>query len=117
MKNTSGLEPRGRAVLVQTYEPERKGGLIAIPDVVQEKTAMIEQRAVVIAIGPSCWHDEPMPRAKVGEKVLIAKFSGYFATGPADGKKYRIVNDRDIFCAITEEMSQNGTQVKDGTNG
>jgi hypothetical protein len=25
------------------------------------------------------------------------------AKGPADGEMYRLVNDRDIFCAITHE--------------
>jgi hypothetical protein len=29
--------------------------------------------------------------------------SGYMATSPIDGKRYRLVNDRDIFCAITKE--------------
>lgn len=107
MNNPSGLEPRGVAVLVKLYEPERKGAQIVIPENVQGRLAMVDNRAVVIAIGPNAWHDEPSPRAKVGEKVLITKFAGFMAKGPKDGEMYRLVNDRDIFCAITEE-SENG---------
>lgn len=103
MENLSGLDPRGVAVLIKTYEPERKGGLIEIPDNVQGRMAMVDNRAVVVAVGPSAWHDEPQPRAKVGDRVLVTKFAGFMAKGPRDGQTYRLVNDRDIFCAITHE--------------
>jgi len=102
MQNESGLAPLGRAVLVKHYEPEKKDSLIEIPDFVQDRTLMVEQRAIVVEIGPACWPDEPA-RAAPGDKVLIAKMSGYMATGPLDGKRYRLVNDRDIFCKITGE--------------
>lgn len=101
-ENKSGLMPLGRAVLVKHYEPERKESAIYIPDNVNDKVLLVEQRAVVLAIGPACWPDEP-PRAKVGDRVLISKMSGYMAVGPADGARYRIVNDRDIFAAIVGE--------------
>lgn len=102
MKNTSGLKPLGRAVLVEHYEPEVKSSIIALPDAVHDRTLMVEQRAVVVEIGPACWPDEPA-RAKPGDRVLISKMSGYMTTGPADGKKYRIINDRDIFAQVVEE--------------
>lgn len=102
MTNQSGLKPLGRAVLVQTYEPERKKGIIAIPENVKERTDMINQRCVVVEVGSAAWSDEPAPRAAAGDRVLVTKFAGYMAKG-ADGKNYRLVNDRDIFCAITHE--------------
>ena len=105
IENTSGLEPLGRAVLVKPYEPEKKEGLIVIPDQVQERTHMIEQRAVVVAIGPAAWEDESVPRAKVGDKVMVAKFAGAMAIGPLDDQKYRFVNDRDIFAKVTGEKA------------
>jgi len=105
-ENRSGLKPLGRAVLVEMYEPERKRGLIELPDNVQERTTMLEQRAVVVEVGPSCWHDEPCARAQAGDKVLVTKFAGYLAKGPMDGRIYRLVNDRDIFCAITQEVAE-----------
>lgn len=108
MKNQSGLEPRGRAVLIKTYEPERHLGVIAIPDHVQQRMEMVEQRATIIDIGPQAWSDEKTPRAAIGEKVLVTKFAGYMTIGPADGQQYRLVNDRDIFAAITAEEVPNG---------
>jgi co-chaperonin GroES (HSP10) len=100
--NTSGLKPLGRAVLLQHYEPERKQGLIVIPESVQERQLMLEQRAIVIDIGEHAWPDEP-PRAKVGDKVLVSRYAGSLATGPLDGQKYLLINDRDIYAAITAE--------------
>lgn len=106
MTNTSGLKPLGRAVLVRMYEPERKQSMIEIPDVVQERSDMVNQRALVIELGANCWHDEPTPRCQPGDKVLVTKFAGFLALG-ADGKRYRLVNDRDIFCGITKEAKEN----------
>jgi co-chaperonin GroES (HSP10) len=98
--NNSGLKPLGRAVLVEPYEPEVKKGMIVMPDSVKERTTMVETRAIVVDIGPVAWDDEPEPRARIGDKVLISKFAGVLANGTADGKPYRLVNDRDIYCAI-----------------
>lgn len=102
MSNGSGLRPLGRAVLVEHYEPEKRGSMIELPDVVKDRTLMVEQRAIVVEVGPACWPDEPA-RAQPGDRVLISKMAGYMAIGPADGKRYRIVNDRDIFAAIVQE--------------
>jgi len=46
MQNTSGLKPLGKAVLVKPYEePAKKKSLIAIPDVVKERSLLLEQKA------------------------------------------------------------------------
>jgi co-chaperonin GroES (HSP10) len=100
MKNESGLKPLGRAVLVVPYEPQKKGSLIVMPDVVRSSQLAIETRAVVVEVGPEAWADEKVPRAKEGDKVFISKFAGVMAKGTADGKDYRLINDNDIFCAI-----------------
>jgi co-chaperonin GroES (HSP10) len=101
--NTSGLEPLGLAVLVEPYEAQLKPSLIAIPDSVRERFQLYQDRAIVIEVGPWAWHDEPRPRAKPGDKVIIAKFAGIMVQGTADGKPYRMVNDRDIYTRIREE--------------
>lgn len=103
MENQSGLKPLGVAVLIEPYEPERKGAVIALPDFVKERSAMLDNRARVIEVGPSAWHDEPHARAVPGDLVLVTKFAGYMAVGPKDKKVYRLVNDRDIFAGITHE--------------
>lgn len=103
MENPSGLKPLGRAVLIKPYEPERMSSVIEIPDAVQDRLNSIEQRAVVVAVGANSWCDEPEPRAKPGDKVLVARFAGYMAKGTKDGESYRLINDRDIFAAIEGE--------------
>ena len=103
IENKSGFKPLGRAVLVEPYEPERAESLIVMPDSVQNRNMMLEQRAIVVAIGPACWSDEPAPRAAPGDKVMVSKMAGWQGTGPLDGKMYRVINDRDIFLAISEE--------------
>ena len=54
--NPSGLEPRGVAVLIRQYEPERRGAMIVLPDSVQGRVSMVDMRATVVAIGPNAWH-------------------------------------------------------------
>lgn len=103
MENKSGLEPRGKAVLIAPYEPERKKGLIELPPEVAGRSAMVEQRAIVIAVGNDAWSDEAEPRAVPGDKVFVTKFAGMMVVGTLDGEQYRLVNDRDIFCRITGE--------------
>lgn len=103
--NKSGLRPLGHAVLVEPYEPEVKKSVIELPQNVAERSMMAEQRAIVIEVGPECWKSEQYPRARPGDKVILTKFAGHTAKGPADGVLYRLVNDRDVFCEITEEKS------------
>src|SRR2546421_11595873 len=102
VKNTSGLEPLGVAVLVEPYEPEVKKSTIVLPETAKERATMVECRAIVIAVGPNAWHDEPCPRAKPGDKVYITRFAGNMVVGPKDGKSYRLINDRDCFCKIED---------------
>lgn len=102
MENKSGLHPKGRAVLVKPYQPEQEKGAIVIPDFVQTNMQTVEQRAVVVEVGPSAWEGESYPRAVPGEKVLISAYAGYMAMGVKDRQQYRFVNDRDIFAGIEE---------------
>lgn len=106
MENKSGLKPLGVAVLIKPYEPERKAAQIVIPDHVQGKMSMVDNRALVVEIGENAWHDEPSPRCKVGDKVLVTKFAGFMAKGPLDDQLYRLVNDRDVFCRITDKEGE-----------
>lgn len=100
-ENTSGVHPLGHAVLLRTYEV--KQGRIELPESVRERLVMAEQRAVVVEVGPMAWVEEiksgAPPRAKVGDKVIFARHSGYGVLGD-DGITYRCVNDRDIFLSV-----------------
>jgi co-chaperonin GroES (HSP10) len=105
MNNKSGLKPLGHAVLVMPYEPAKKDSVIVLPATVQERQLMVETRAIVVEAGPEAWIEEKRPRAKPGDKVLLSKFAGVLAEGTADGERYRLVNDRDIYCKIEVEQS------------
>ena len=103
LENTSGLHPKGHAVLVEPVElEEMKADLIHIPAAVRSTSAAMEHRMRVIAIGACAWEDEKEPRAAIGDKVMVTKMAGFVAVGPKDGKVYRLVNDRDIFCSVEE---------------
>jgi len=103
MKNQSGQLPKGKAVLKQEWAPERKVGSIVIPENVETKMAMVNTRAMVVAIGPAAWDDEKEPRAQVGDLVLVTQYAGMMAIGPKDKKQYRLVNDRDIYCQVVDQ--------------
>lgn len=101
--NRSGLSPLGHAVLLKPYEPELRQGTIIIPDNVRQSMHMADQRAVVVAVGPNAWDNEPSHRAKPGDRVLVTKYAGYVTTETQDGQLYRLVNDQDIFCRVDWE--------------
>lgn len=104
--NRSGLHPKGHAVLVQAYEPEMRKAesLIEMPDFVKESTDILENRVRVIEIGSSAWDGEREPRAEIGDIALVTRLAGFRKKGN-DGKLYRLVNDRDIFCVCDEGES------------
>lgn len=103
MLNKSGLKPVGHAVLLEPYEPEIKKSGIYLPPAVQTSVQIMGNRCIVVEVGSEAWVEERVPRAAVGDKVIVTRYAGYMAVGPADGQQYRIVNDRDIFTVITEE--------------
>lgn len=110
MENKSGLHPAGVVVLVEPYEPEIAKSSLVIPTNVRLATRQVETRARVIEVGAEAWKEESSPRARPGDVMLIAKYAGVMAVGPLDGKQYRLVNDRDLFCRIdtTDEVKSNG---------
>lgn len=99
-ENNSGLEPRGRAILVEPADEERVKSIIALPDSVLANERVLDVRVRVVEVGSACWPDEEA-RCKAGDIVFVAKMSGFVAKGPKDGKMYRLVNDRDVFARVT----------------
>lgn len=99
--NQSGLVPLGRAVLIKPMEPEITKGVIVIPDSVKEGHKMREIRGQVMGIGPEAWREERVPRAKVGDFVLISQWCGVVLQGIDDGEWYRMVNGDDVYCGTS----------------
>lgn len=106
--NQSGWSPAGRAVLVRPLDAKEKkpGSVIVVPKSISDRTKLMEDRAIVIEVGPLAWNEEPVARATVGDEVILAAFSGYLLLGD-DGVDYRFVNERDVF-AVRNKGEQNG---------
>jgi len=103
MHNKSGITPVGHRVLILPVDVEKKtdSGIVLI-----DKTRMMEEMAqtqgVVVALGDTCYDDEPSPWCKVGDLVMFGKYAGVVYEGN-DKQKYRITNDKDVVAVITKE--------------
>jgi len=106
VKNSSGWEAKGKAVLTRPFAPEREVGLIEIPSHVLSALNIHDNRVVVVDIGDDAWSDEAKPRAELGDVAIVTNFAGYMMKGE-DGQAYRVVNDRDLFLVKSKE-AQNG---------
>ena len=89
-------EPCGHRLIVKLLRPEEKsqGGIIFIDT---EKTKYASEKAEVIQVGKQAFKvfDNGEPWCKVGDIVLIAKYSG--RQMEENGFVYRIINDEDVF--------------------
>ena len=103
IENKSGFRPVGHAVLLRAFELDAIRSKIAIPDEVMLSSATCDTQGIVVAIGADCWTGEnETPRAKVGEKVLITRFSGGMLPIGKDGYAYRMIPDHAIY-AVKED--------------
>lgn len=105
-------KPVGFRVLVklkkvsQEKEKMSEGGIVIA--VKTQSKINLEQRATqeayVIDIGESAFKgfDDGKPWCKVGDLVLISKYSGDDLDDAEDDEIYRIINDRDIEATIEE---------------
>ncbi len=84
------IRPLGENVLVQATLPETKTASgIYLPETTEEKP----QQGRVIAIG-----DSEKIKAKVGEKVIYARYGG--TEVDVDGEIYLIITQKDILAVI-----------------
>ncbi len=92
------IKPLADRVLVKRLEEEeeQKVGGIIIPDTAKEKP----QEAEIVAIGPGKVEDGKRVEleVKVGDKVLIGKYSG--TEVKIDGEEYLIMREDDILAVV-----------------
>lgn len=94
------LRPLGDRLLVQRMEQEEtlKGGII-LPDSAKKK----QEIAVVVAVGKGKVTKEgktlPMP-VKVGDKVLMDKYSGQEVT--VDNEEYVVLRADDVIATLED---------------
>lgn len=103
-----GIIPVGHRVLVLPVEIEQttKSGII-ITDMTKMMEESAQTQGTIIAIGETCWDDQPSPWAKVGDFVMFGKYAGVVYEGN-DGQKYRVLNDRDIVAVLKKREKVNG---------
>jgi chaperonin GroES len=92
------VKPLADRVLVKRLEEEeeQKIGGIIIPDTAKEKP----QEAEIVAVGPGKTEDGKRIEleVKVGDKVLIGKYSG--TEVKIDGEEYLIMREDDILAIV-----------------
>lgn len=106
--NESGIEPRGPRVLLlpDQIEETTKSGIVVSTGTQLMKEELAQTEGVVIALGSTAYCEPPFdkdsqPWCVPGDRVIFAKYAGLVCPGN-DGRKYRLVHDRDIV-AIKEK--------------
>lgn len=107
------VKPVGFRVLVrlkdvcEDLETKSESGLII--EVKSRQKIKLEKRATqeayVVELGPTAFKafDQGEPWCKVGDCVLITKYSGDDLDDIEEGKIYRIINDRDIEAVFPDD--------------
>ena len=99
-----GIHPKGHRVLVLPDEVETttKTGIVLATATQEQREQLAQVDGIVVEMGNTCFHDQPEPWCKIGDRVIFGKYSGIIRKGN-DGKTYRIVNDLDIVGTVTKE--------------
>lgn len=102
--NPSGILPTEFKVLIEPIAVGNMIGNIHIPDESADRTQFAQQIGVLVALAPLAfsydeWKGIEDQKPKIGDKVLFAKFAGFEHKGK-DGKKYRVVNDKDVSAVL-----------------
>lgn len=100
-----GLRATGFALVVaiEAADEASRGGII-IPQGVRDKEEIVQQRGRIVDMSPAAFDFATFPPEaipQVGSAILFAKLAGFRAEG-ADGRHYRILQDRDVACIIEE---------------
>lgn len=102
------IYPVGHKILVKVEEADLKTDWGF--EVVSENKRL-ENAAQIIgelhSVGSQAWKAfgpdfSGEPWAKVGDKVLFAKYAGEVVTDPETEEQYRMMNDDDIIAVVTE---------------
>jgi co-chaperonin GroES (HSP10) len=102
LKPECGVIPVGERILILVDEiPEQTKGGIYFTDDQISKEKMSQTVGTLVAVGDQAWSDYAKPWAKVGDRVIFAKYQGMMHDGK-DGKAYRLLNDKDLVAVIEE---------------
>ena len=98
------MKPCGHRVLVKQDPIKKKstGGII----IAYENEAAEQQAGVtgtVVEVGPTTQKDPSLggePWAKVGDRILYAKFAGKQFTDPNTKEQFLVLNDEDVVAVL-----------------
>jgi len=93
------LNPTEDRIVLKRDEPEEQAGKILIPDSAKEQPLT----ATVLVVGPGRMEDGKFiePEIKVGDSVVVGKYSGMHIT--VEGEEVWIVRETDIVATLTPE--------------
>ena len=99
------IQPVGHRILIKTDEAalETEWGFDLGVDKKLEDASMISGE--LVAIGDQAWNAfgpdfSGEPWAKIGDRVMFAKYSGNVVIDPKTGEEYKLMNDEDITAII-----------------
>lgn len=105
--NPSGIRAVEYKCLVKPYEihetdeqiKSAKDAGIIIPDKEEDREQMAQVIALLVSCGGNAFEDWKGRIPRPGDRVMMAKYAGV-ATDGVDGRKYRIVHDKDIAAVL-----------------
>ena len=85
---------------LDSVEEVTESGIIIASDTLKKERKAVET-AIVVSIGPTAFKDYGGDEntVKVGQKVVIARYSGKEIKG-TDGEEYVVVNDEDLLVIL-----------------
>lgn len=96
------LQPAGHRVLIKLKQSKKEVTSFGLEIVEDErvrqgkKYAMTEAKVVALGMNAFKAFDDGVPWCKVGDTVLVSKYSGETIEGIEDDEIYRLINDEDI---------------------
>ena len=95
----------GNRILVKPdpIEELTEGG-IYIPDQVKNTHENAQQTGLLVAAGQSAWDSWKHPWAKIGDRVMFARYGGTNLIG-SDGDKYRLINDEQLAAQVDPDVN------------
>lgn len=96
------IEAVGYRLLVKVEEIKDKsdGGIIVVTESTRALEENAQQIGTVLSVGPDCWAEYPNKWAKVGDKIVFAKYAGRNIVDPETAEVFSVMNDTDVLGVI-----------------
>jgi co-chaperonin GroES (HSP10) len=118
--HTVAIKPAGHRLVVKPYKQEevdsvlrkaKESGFLDKFEIInsnKEREDKSVDKGVVVAIGPTAWHQQSLgwePWCAVGDVILFAKFAPKFVEDPETKELMAILNDEDVVAVIEEKKN------------